>query len=76
MPQFYFHIVDGNFSIDPEGVDLPDMAAVRAEAIASAGSILRDAGLDGWVGEEWQMHVVNEAKVTVLKLTFAAIQYA
>jgi hypothetical protein len=74
MARYFFHIVDGRFLVDAEGTDLPDMAAVRAEAISAAGEILRDAGAKGWDGDEWQMHVVNEDETTVLKLVFSATQ--
>jgi hypothetical protein len=75
MPRFYFHIVDGRFQVDSDGVELVDMAAARIEAIAAAGAILRDAGLKGWTGNEWQMHVVDEHDTTVLKLAFSATEF-
>jgi hypothetical protein len=75
MPRFFFHIVDGQFMVDADGVDLPDMAAVRTEAIAAAGAILKDAGQKGWTGDEWQMHVVDDNKTTVLKLAFSATEF-
>jgi hypothetical protein len=37
MPRFYLHLHDGKGRIeDPEGSDLPDLAAAREEALASA----------------------------------------
>lgn len=44
MTRFYFHIRMGDrIVIDQEGSDLPDPAAARAEALASARQILADA---------------------------------
>lgn len=44
MSRFYFHIRLGDqIVIDQEGSDLPDTAAARAEALASARQILADA---------------------------------
>jgi hypothetical protein len=74
MPRYFFHIVDGKFLVDTDGIELPDMPAVRVEAIAAAGEILKDFATR-WTGAEWQMHVTNEAEDTVLKLTFSAKQY-
>jgi hypothetical protein len=37
MPRFYLHLHDGKSRVeDPEGSDLPDLAAARQEALASA----------------------------------------
>jgi hypothetical protein len=47
------------------------MIAVRNQAITTAGAILRDKGGRYPVGEEWQMHVTDERKKTVLKLRFS-----
>ncbi len=36
MPSFYFHIrVGGHLFEDPDGSDLPDLEAARAEALAA-----------------------------------------
>ncbi|GAA0571087.1 hypothetical protein GCM10009416_07110 [Craurococcus roseus] len=44
MPTFYFHVRDGDRLIeDPEGVDLPDLDAARAEAATAARQIRADA---------------------------------
>jgi hypothetical protein len=75
MPRYFFHIVDGSFRVDPEGMELPDIAAARVEAIAAAGEILRDSAKK-WKGTEWQMHVINEDQSTVLKLVFSAEQFS
>jgi Domain of unknown function (DUF6894) len=45
MPRYFFHTEGKYMSIDAEGTELPDLKAVRAEAIRTAGEMLRDAGL-------------------------------
>jgi hypothetical protein len=43
MPRFYFHMSSGEeFIEDPEGSDLPDLAAARAEAIDAARELMAD----------------------------------
>jgi hypothetical protein len=43
VPRFYFHIVDGETTImDPDGSELPDLAAARDEALQSARHLLAD----------------------------------
>ncbi len=40
MPRFFFHARDGDQRIDdPEGTDLPDLDAARAEAVVGAREI-------------------------------------
>ena len=72
MNRYFFHLIDGQFLVDDVGTELPDMDAVRAMAIETSGEMLRDLGRDAWTGSEWQMHVTDEAKHTVLKLRFSA----
>ena len=44
MGRFYFHLHSGEKVIaDEEGLDLPDVAAARLEALAAARYILADA---------------------------------
>jgi hypothetical protein len=43
VPLYYFHIRDGNELIrDEEGTELPDPAAAKAEALASARDLAMD----------------------------------
>lgn len=43
MPTFYFHVRDGaGLTEDPDGSDLPDLEAARAEALAAARDILAE----------------------------------
>ncbi len=72
MSRYFFHVIDGQFLVDNVGTELPDMGAVRAMAVEASGELLRDLGMDAWTGSEWQMHVTDEAKHTVLKIRFSA----
>lgn len=70
MSRYFFHVSDGSFQVDTEGVELPGMTDARAEAIRTAGEILRDCPENLWVSAEWQMHVTDEQRKTLLRLTF------
>jgi hypothetical protein len=72
VPRYFFNVIDGKFLVDGEGTELPGMPEVRAMAVETAGAMLRDQGRTAWHDSEWQMHVTNEAKETVLKLRFSA----
>lgn len=71
MPRYFFNVIDGQFLVDEEGTDCADMKGVRDEAIKTAGAILKDGGAGYASGLEWQMHVTNESKKTVLRLRFS-----
>lgn len=72
MPRDFFHVIDGRDLIDNEGTKFPNLRYVRAEAIRTAGAILRDEGDRFWTGTEWQMNVTDAAGQSVLKLRFSA----
>lgn len=42
MSRYFFHVADGRSYRDTEGVDLPDAAAAREEAVRVLGELLRD----------------------------------
>jgi hypothetical protein len=71
MPRFFFNIHDGTSFIDHQGTDLPDLKAVRREAIQTTAKMLKDSA-DYWDGTEWRMDVLNEGHELVLQLTFSA----
>jgi len=39
---FYFHVQNGTTHVDTDGIELADLAAARAEAVAMIADILRD----------------------------------
>lgn len=76
MPRYFFHVLDGHFVIDNEGTECAEMSEVRAQAIQTAGAILRDMGSKLAIGPEWQMHVTDASTKTVFKLRFSAEEFA
>jgi hypothetical protein len=67
MPRYFFHTEEKYISIDEEGTELPDLNAVRAEAIRTAGEMLRDAGLrsctdDPRNGEPWRLWITDGSR--------------
>lgn len=42
MPRYFFHTLNGSSDEDEVGVELPDVAAARREAIRYGGSLLHD----------------------------------
>jgi hypothetical protein len=47
MPRFYFNVRDGrDLDEDEEGVELPDVEAARAEALATVEELRHELGQD------------------------------
>jgi hypothetical protein len=72
LPRYFFHARDGRDLPDREGLELPSLTEVRAEALATAGELLRGAGDQFWNYGDWVMNVTDEAGETVVKLRFSA----
>lgn len=68
MQRFFFHVRDGQTSLDDIGFECADLHQVRAEAIRTAGETLRDLGPDFWSHARWTMWVEDEEGSTVLSL--------
>ncbi len=69
---FYFHIENGSAILDTDGIDLPDVEAARAEAVAVIADVLRDGeARDLWSNHPLQLWVTDEpdgAGRTLLRL--------
>jgi len=72
MGLYFFNVVDGSFLADDEGTECAGMPEVRDLAINTAGAMLKDMAGKFPKGLEWQMHVTDETKRTVLRLRFSA----
>lgn len=60
MPRYHFHTADGHRWSDPEGSDLPDLQAARAEAVRFASEMLRGKAEELWRDGQWRVEVTNE----------------
>lgn len=68
----YFNVYNGREFLDHIGSDLPDLDAVRTEAVKTAAELLRGECKDLWSGSDWKMIVTNEGGHQVLTLRFSA----
>jgi len=79
MPQFHFHIVDGTALANTDGIEFPNTAAAKSEAVRFAGALLRYyTSSDLLRGEPWQL-IVNDSPTpntgrTYFKLTLTATE--
>jgi hypothetical protein len=73
MPTYYFHIDNGAFVPDNEGVDLPNLDAARREAVRAAGEMINDSQQSFWEHmTPWIMNVTDDQHRLLFTLQFAA----
>jgi hypothetical protein len=73
MPKYFFSVRHGDQTSQHEdGIDFPDVAAVRVEATKSAGEILRDLNHALEAGSELRVEVADEARKPVFSLRVIA----
>jgi uncharacterized protein DUF6894 len=72
MPRYFFNVHDGQELPDAEGVDLADREAAHREAFRASGEMLKSADRKFLEGDDWEMHVTDEAGKTVCRLRFSA----
>jgi hypothetical protein len=74
--RYFFHMKNGTATLDDEGMELPDMAAVQKEAVLSSADLIKGhLGPDFWTGEAWTIWVTDQPNGdvnTVLSLDFSA----
>jgi hypothetical protein len=71
MPLYYFHIHGPNgTTVDEEGSDLADMAAVREEALTAVREIVADSIRRGDGRDGREMRVADDTGKLVLTVPF------
>ena len=71
MALYYFHLRDGtDMLLDPEGSELPDFPAVRAQALTGARSIMSADILEGRMQLDLRIDVEDAAGSLVYRLPF------
>jgi hypothetical protein len=68
MSRYYFKLTDGRPFSEIDGMDLPDLAAVRREAMGLARDLMRRAEYLDW--SRWAVFVTDEQKRQVLTVPF------
>lgn len=71
MPRFFFHIVNGNGETrDEEGVELPDLAAARREALSGIRSMLREELTHGMIDFAGKVCITDHCDRHLLEVPF------
>ena len=74
MSRFHFPLWDGTCLIhDPEGAELPDMAAVKARAVQTARELLAEEICEGKLPLYMRLDVEDEGNRIVHRLNFGDV---
>ncbi|WP_426263513.1 DUF6894 family protein [Sphingomonas sp. PWP1-2] len=72
MPRWYFHLYQaGDLLLDPEGVEIADLAEVRTRAVAWARDIIAADVRNGALYLDTRLCVADDRGATVLDIAFA-----
>jgi len=76
MALSYFHSTSGHTTLDAVGTDLPNLPAIRAEAIRALRELLFIRSTDGpWRSDPWRVWVTDQPNAnghTILTLEVAS----
>lgn len=73
MPKFHFNLDDKQ---DERGLELPDLAAAKCEALEFAARHICDSANAFWDREEWTLSVADESGLTLMQLHIVGTQSA
>ena len=71
MSRYYFHVVNGEFIPDTDGLECANEDEVKAEAVRITGAMIEDQGIELWNTRRFDMFVCDDKNQTRFKLSFA-----
>lgn len=74
MPRYFFHTKDGRMAVDHLGLVFADEEEAREEAMRGASDIILDNDMKLWLGNAWEMIVVDEEGTVLFNLNFSIDQ--
>lgn len=72
MTRFFFHVINGEFIPDADGLECATPEEVKDQAVRIAGEMLKDLGLQLWRTGHYDMFVCDDKNRTHLRLSFKA----
>ncbi len=70
MPRYFFHVYDDIIAHDEEGVELPNVAAARLNALKGARDVIAEQVKRGYLVRSHWIDVVDEHGEPVMTVTF------
>jgi len=70
VPRYFFNLYNDVTAMDPEGMELPDLAAARAEAITNIRGLLTEDVLRGRIVLRHRIEIADESQAVVDKVAY------
>lgn len=70
MPRYFFHVYDDVIAHDQEGVELPNEAAARLQALVGARDLMAEQVKHGYLVRSHWIDVVDAQGEALFTLTF------
>jgi hypothetical protein len=70
MPRYFMHVISDGFTRDEEGVELPDLAAVREHALEGARGLVCEQIHNGYLNLDDRIEVVSDTGDAVFAISF------
>jgi hypothetical protein len=67
--RYFFHLEDGAPNNDLDGIEFPNLDAVKRELTSLCGEMLADAGLKFWSNPDWRVRVTDDKGRLVLSVS-------
>jgi hypothetical protein len=70
VPRYYFHLHNEEIVLDEQGMDMPNLAAARAQAVDDARDMICRSVREGHLNLDHRMEVTDEAGTVVVTVRF------
>ena len=70
MPRYYFHIFNGETTIDEEGAEFVDLDAARESALEAARDMVCEAVREGHLNLDHRIEITDEDNGPLMTVTF------
>ncbi|KQS74510.1 hypothetical protein [Rhizobium sp. Leaf383] len=70
MARYFFHVRNGIFAVDQVGLNFETIEDVKMEALRAFSEMINDGEMNSWMGDTWEMVVVDPEGVVQFDLSF------
>ena len=74
MARYFFHTENGDRHTDEDGLELPDLAAVKREAIRTLGDMLRSRDDRFWESNSFRLIVTDDRGLILYVLDVSGVE--
>lgn len=71
--RYFFNQMDGELTLDNEGVDLDSFGEARLEAVRYAASVLKDHPTLVWTGQDFRVQVTDANKLILFTVIVVGV---